>query len=74
MAFEKLNKILISRVRFFDYVIIFRSTKMLAQIADLRLCTLTSLHPFVLAPLCPCIPHTVKSKHRQIHRLTELTV
>ena len=26
---------------------------MLSQIADLRLCVLLSLHPFVLGPLCP---------------------
>ena len=43
--FQKLNKILISQVRFFDYIIIFQSTKMLAQIADLRLCALMSLRP-----------------------------
>ena len=45
---------LINQVRFFGYIIIFRSTKMLAQIADLRLCALMSLRPYVLAPLCPC--------------------
>ena len=27
---------------------------MLAQIADLRLCALQSLRPYVLGPLCPC--------------------
>ena len=42
LNFQKLNKILISQARFFDYIIIFRSTKMLAQIADLRLCALIS--------------------------------
>ena len=40
----------ISLVRFFDYIIIFRSTKMLAQIADLRLCALMLLRPYVLGP------------------------
>ena len=32
----------------------FRRTKILAQLADLRLCTLMSLRPYVPAPLCPC--------------------
>ena len=27
---------------------------MLAQLADLRLCALMSLRPYVLAALCPC--------------------
>ena len=27
---------------------------MLAQLADLRLCALMSLFPYVPAPLCPC--------------------
>ena len=27
---------------------------MLAQLADLRLCALMSLRPYVPAPLCPC--------------------
>ena len=27
---------------------------MLAQIADLRICALMSLRPYVLVPLCPC--------------------
>ena len=53
-GFEKLKKICISQVRFFDYTIIFRSTKMLAQIAGLHLCALLSLCPYVLEPLCPC--------------------
>ena len=37
LGFQKLNKIFNSQVRFFGYMIIFRSTKMSAQIADLRL-------------------------------------
>ena len=36
--FQKLIKILISQIPFFDCIIIVRSTKMLAQIAYLRLC------------------------------------
>ena len=52
LGFQKLNKIFNSQVRFFGYIIIFRSTKMLAQIADLRLCALMSLCPYVPAPLC----------------------
>ena len=47
LGFQKSNKILISQVRFFDYIIIFRSTKMLAQIADLRLRALLSLFPYI---------------------------
>ena len=53
LGFQKLNKILISQVRFFDSIIIFQSTKMLAQIANLRLCALMSVSPYVLATLCP---------------------
>ena len=34
----------INQVRFFDYIIIF----MLAQIAELRLCALMSLRPYVI--------------------------
>ena len=57
LGFQKLNKIFNSQVRFFGYKIIFRSTKMLGEIADLRLCTLMSLCSYVLgtsvpAPLC----------------------
>ena len=48
LGFQKSNKILISQVRFFAYIIIFRSTKMLGEIADLRLCALC------LCALCPC--------------------
>ena len=54
LGFQKLNKILVSQVRFFGYIIFFRSTKMLAEIADLSLCTLTFLRPYILASLCPC--------------------
>ena len=36
--FQKLNKRILSQVRYFDCIIIFQSTKMLAQIAYLRLC------------------------------------
>ena len=46
LGFQKLNKVFNSQVRFFGYIIIFRSTKMLGEIADLRLCA--------AAPLCPC--------------------
>ena len=60
LGFQKLNKIPISQVRFFDYILIFQSTKMLAQIADLRHCALMSLNPFVLAPSCFC---TLMSAH-----------
>ena len=49
LGFQKFKKILISQVRFFDYIIIFRSTKMLAQIADLRLCALNVSTPYVCA-------------------------
>ena len=60
-GFQKLNKIFNSQVRFFGYIIIFRRMKMLAQIADLRLCALMSLRPYfcalmsfalLSAPLC----------------------
>ena len=54
LGFQKLNKIFNSQVRFFGYIIIFRSTKMLGEIADLRLCALMSLRSYVLAPLCLC--------------------
>ena len=53
LGFQKLNKIFNSQVRFFGYIIIFRSTKMLPQISDLRLCALMRLCPYVLVPLCP---------------------
>ena len=44
LGFQKLNKIFNSQVRFFGYryIIIFQSTKMLGEIADLRLCALMS--------------------------------
>ena len=46
--FQKLNKILISQVCFFNsYVIVFRSPKMLAQTTDLRLCAFMSLSLYV---------------------------
>ena len=48
-GFQKLNKILINQARFFAYIIIFRSTKMLGEIADLRLCALMFLCPYVCA-------------------------
>ena len=47
-VFQKLNKVLISQVRFFDCIIILRSTKMFVQIAYLHLCA------NVLATFCPC--------------------
>ena len=47
LDFQKLTKILINQCYF-------QSTKMLAQLADLRLCALMSLCPYVPAPLCPC--------------------
>ena len=51
-TFQKLNiKLKINQVRFFDYIIIFRSMKMLAHIADLRLCALMSCE-LMSAPLC----------------------
>ena len=49
LGFQKLNIILISQVPFFACIIIFRSTKMLAQITYLRLCALMSLRPYVFA-------------------------
>ena len=53
LGFQKLNKILISQVHFFNCIVIFRSTKILAQIAGLCLCALMSAHPYILVPLCP---------------------
>ena len=54
LGFRKLNKIFNSQVPFFGYIIIFRSMKMFAQIADLRLCVRMSLRlmsvPFCLRP------------------------
>ena len=55
LGFQKLNTIFIRQVRFFDYIIALQSTKMLAQIADLRLCALMSLCPYVLETLCPAL-------------------
>ena len=52
---QKLNKILISQVRFFDCIIIFRSTKMFAQIAYLRLCALMSGFGLGLLLYCQAI-------------------
>ena len=57
LGFQKRNKIFNSQVRFFGHIIIFRSTKMLGEIADLRLCALMSLpllslSLYVPAPLC----------------------
>ena len=52
--FQKLNKILINHVHFFDCIIIFQSTKMLAQIAYLPVGAFMSLPPYVLATLCLC--------------------
>ena len=43
LGFQKLKKILIGQFRFFDCIIVFRSSKMLAQIADLRLWALMYL-------------------------------
>ena len=52
LEFQKLNNLLKNnQVVFFDYMIIFQSTKMLAHIADLRLCALMPLPPYVLEPL-----------------------
>ena len=58
--FQKLNKILINQVRFFDSIIILGSTKMLAQIADLRLCALMSLRPYVF-PRMSCALMSLRS-------------
>ena len=50
LGFQKLNKILIGQVRFFDYTIIFQKHETVS--AD---CRFTSLRPYVLANLCPCV-------------------
>ena len=34
---------------------------MLAQLADIRLCALMSLRPYVPAPLCPCTLMSLRS-------------
>ena len=47
LDFQKLTKILINQCYF-------RSTKMLAQLADLRLCALMSLRLYVPASFCSC--------------------
>ena len=49
LGFQKLNKLFNSQVRSFAYPIIFRSTKMLGEIADLGLFALMSLRPYVCA-------------------------
>ena len=49
LGFQELNKILISQFLFFDYLIIFRITKIFS--AD---CRFSPLRPYVSATLCPC--------------------
>ena len=81
LGFQKLNKILNSQVRFFAYIIISRSTKMLVQIADLRLCARMSLRYNVPEPLClrpyvpvPLIPYVGFRRMNQTLRLSNPVV